>query len=106
MALAQLLSDRSGELLGSEPRLLITISPTTSFDDLLERDMCAPFCRGTRSTTHSSSIENSFRLDGSPIPTTFSMPETPTRESDTSTVGVWLWTSGAGTKIDDIQASV
>ena len=69
-------------------------SPMTSLTTSSKRDMCAPFCFGPRSTKHSRRAEYSCSAPGGPTRMTFSTFVTPTRESDTWTVGQRSWTSG------------
>src|SRR3954470_18675060 len=70
-------------------------SPIVSLTTSSKRDMCAPFCLGPRSTKHSRRAEKSCGRPSAPaIWMTFSTPVTPTRESETWTVGRDAWTSG------------
>ena len=71
-----------------KPVRLTMTSPMTSLTTSSKRDMCAPFCFGPRSTKHSSLAENSSGRPSLPaMRMIFSTPVTPTRESETWTVG-------------------
>ena len=70
-----------------------TTSPIASLTTSSKRDMCAPFCSGPSSTTHSNRAENSCSAPFWRIRITFSTPVTPTRERLSCTVGRRAWTS-------------
>ena len=72
-----------------------TTSPIASLTTSSKRDMCAPFCCGPRSTKQSSRAEYSCSVPFARIRITFSTFVTPTRESETCSVGTCDWTSSS-----------
>src|SRR5215211_5500293 len=72
-------------------------SPIASLTTSSKRDMCAPFWRGPRSTKQSSLAEYSVCVSPASMRITFSTLVTPTRESETCSVGTWFWTSSTET---------
>src|SRR3954451_4255268 len=72
-----------------------TTSPSASLTTSSKRLMCAPFWCGPRSTKQSSRAEYSCSDPLAAIRMTFSTFVTPTRESESESVGTRFWTSSS-----------